>query len=154
MSRPEPSVLSWIFEMGEARLLQFVEEVLANPKMTDAISTAIHRAAQTRGQVDRNLQALLTVLGVPTKSDYNKLLSKIEALQGSLVNLNIKLDRLVASREMPKRRSGARAGAKPRTAAAKSRAGGAAATRRRPTRSGLDVSGVGEHGVGEGDEPR
>jgi len=116
MEKPEQSVLTWIFEMGEARLLQFAEELLSNPKMTDAISTGLHRAARTKGQVDRNVQALLALLGVPTKADYNKLLSKVEALQGSLVNLNIKLDRLMASRETPRRRAPARPSAKRRAA--------------------------------------
>lgn len=137
MAQSEQSVLTWIFEMGEARLLQFVEELLSNPKMTEAISTALHRAVRTKGQVDRNVQALLALLGVPTKADYNKLLSKIEALQGSLVNLNIKLDRLMASRELPKRRAAPRSSTKQRAAPD---------ARRREPPSG--------HGVGERGEPR
>ena len=47
---------------------------------------------------------LLGLLNMPSKADYNRLLSKIEALQGSLVNLNIKVDRLLAERDRPKRR--------------------------------------------------
>ncbi|TMA81222.1 MAG: hypothetical protein E6J72_06075 [Deltaproteobacteria bacterium] len=97
-------MLSWIVEMGEARLVQLAEELLANPTMAETFSAALHRAARTKGQVDRNMQMLLGLLNVPSKADYNRLLSKIESLQGSLVNLNIKLDRLLASRERPKRR--------------------------------------------------
>jgi hypothetical protein len=48
------------------------------------------------------------LLNLPSKADYNRLLAKIESLQGSLVNLNIKLDRLLAERERPKRRRGER----------------------------------------------
>jgi len=101
-SRREPTLLSWIVEMGEARLFQFAEELLANPKMAEAFSGALQRAAKTKGQVDRNMQMLLGLLNMPSKADYNRLLSKIEALQGSLVNVNIKLDRLLAARERPK----------------------------------------------------
>ncbi len=90
--------------VGEARLVQFAEELLANPRMAEAFSSALQRAARTKGQVDRNMQMLLGMLNVPSKADYNRLLSKIESLQGSLVNLNIKLDRLLAERERPKRR--------------------------------------------------
>jgi len=105
MARPEPTLLSWIVEMGETRLLQFAEELLANPKMAEAFSSALQRAAKTKGQVDRNMQMVLGMLNLPSKADYNRLLSKIESLQGSLVNLNIKLDRLLADRERrPKRR--------------------------------------------------
>ena len=102
MARPQPTLLSWIVEMGEARLLQFAEELLANPKMAEAFSAALQRAARTKGHVDRNMQMLLGMLNLPSKADYNRLLSKIEALQGSLVNLNIKVDRLLASRDRPK----------------------------------------------------
>ena len=97
-------MLSWIVEMGEGRLVQFAEELLANPRMAEAFSGALQRAARTKGQVDRNMQMLLGLLNVPSKADYNRLLSKIESLQGSLVNLNIKLDRMMAARERPKRR--------------------------------------------------
>lgn len=105
MARQERTILSWVVEMGEARLVQFAEELLANPRMADAFSAALQRAARTKGQVDRNMQMLLGMLNLPSKADYNRLLSKIESLQGSLVNLNIKLDRLLAERERPKRRN-------------------------------------------------
>ena len=97
-------MLSWIVEMGEARLVQFAEELLSNPRMAEAFSAALQRAARTKGQVDKNMQMLLGLLNVPSKADYNRLLSKIESLQGSLVNLNIKLDRMMADRDRPKRR--------------------------------------------------
>src|ERR1043165_6420491 len=104
MARQQRKMLSWVVEMGEARLMQFAEELLSNPTMAEAFSAALHRAARTKGQVDRNMQMLLGLLNVPSKADYNRLLSKIEPLQGGLVNLNIKLDRLLAERERPKRR--------------------------------------------------
>ncbi|MEB2285927.1 MAG: hypothetical protein B6D46_09560 [Polyangiaceae bacterium UTPRO1] len=104
MARREVTLLSWIVETGEARLLQFAEELLANPKMAEAFSSALQRAVKTKGQVDRNMQMVLGLLNLPSKADYNRLLSKIEALQGSLVNLNIKVDRLLAERERPKPR--------------------------------------------------
>jgi hypothetical protein len=111
MARRERTLFSWVFEMGEARLMQFAEELLSNPRMAEAFSAALTRAAQTKGQVDRNMQMLLGMLNVPSKADYNRLLSKIEALQGSLVNLNIKLDRVLAERERerPRRRRGDKA---------------------------------------------
>lgn len=105
MARQERTILSWVLELGEARLVQFAEELLTNPRMAETFTAALRRAARTKGQVDRNMQMLLGLLNLPSKADYNRLLSKIESLQGSLVNLNIKLDRLLAERERPKRRS-------------------------------------------------
>jgi len=106
-----PSLWQRLVGAGEERVAQFAEEVLANPHVTEALSNALRRAARTKGQVDRNMQFLLGALNLPSRSDFNRLVSKVEALQGSLVNLNIKLDRLLAERE-PKRRAAPRRGAK------------------------------------------
>jgi hypothetical protein len=97
---------------GEERLGQFAEEVLSNPHVTEALSNALRRAAKTKGQVDRNMQMVLGALNLPSRADFSKLVSKVEALQGSLVNLNIKLDRLLADRE-PKKRAPRRAPKEP-----------------------------------------
>lgn len=48
--------------------------------------------------MDRNMQTLLGLLNLPSRGDVNRLLTKLEAIQGSLVNLNLKVDRLMASR--------------------------------------------------------
>jgi hypothetical protein len=81
---------------GEERLGQFAEELLSSPHVTEALAAALRRAAQTKGQVDRNMQALLSALNLPTRTDLARVVNKVEALQGSLVNINIKLDRLLA----------------------------------------------------------
>src|SRR5437763_15589015 len=61
-ARRDRTMLSWIVEMGEARLVQLAEELLANPTMAETFSSALHRAARTKGQVDRNIQMLLGLL--------------------------------------------------------------------------------------------
>lgn len=99
---------------GEERLGQFAEEILSSPHVTDALAGALRRAAQTKGQVDRNMQALLSALNLPTRGDLNRVVNKVEALQGSLVNVNIKLDRLLAAQAAAKAASPPPRAAKPR----------------------------------------
>ena len=94
---------------GEDRLGQFAEEILSSPHVTEALAGALRRAAQTKGQVDRNMQAVLSALNLPTRGDLARVVNKVEALQGSLVNINIKLDRLLAEREAAKRTAPPRA---------------------------------------------
>lgn len=106
------SLWQWVFEAGEEKLGQLADEILSSPHITEALAAALTRAAQTKGKVDRNLQLLLGALNLPSRQDLTKLQSKIEALQGSLVNLNIKVDRLMASLEPRKRPAPPRA---PRT---------------------------------------
>jgi hypothetical protein len=74
--------------------------VLGNEAVSRAIAAGLRRAAETKTGFDRAMSAILGVLNLPSRADYNRLLSKVEVLQGSLVNLNIKVDRLLA-RERP-----------------------------------------------------
>jgi len=53
---------------------------------------------EAKGTVDRNIQTVLGLLNVPSRHDVSKLATKLEAIQGNLLNLNLKLDRLLAER--------------------------------------------------------
>jgi hypothetical protein len=96
-------MLTWIYGLGEQALTSVAETLFASPRFTGAIVKGAQRVAETKGTVDRNVNGVLGMLGLPSKADYNRLLSKVEVLQGSLVNLNIKVDRLLAVRERPHR---------------------------------------------------
>jgi hypothetical protein len=84
--------LEWL----EDTVGQAIEEFLGNRSVTDGIAKVAKRAAATKGKVDRNVETILHLMNLPSRADYQKLLVKIETLQGSLVNLNMKLDRLLA----------------------------------------------------------
>lgn len=103
------NVWQWLVEASEDAVSQVAGEVLSNPHLADAVEAALKRAAQTKGQVNRNLERLLGALNVVTTSDHQALVRKVEALQGSLVNVNMKLDRLLAEHETRKRAAPRRA---------------------------------------------
>ncbi|HEV7731811.1 MAG TPA: hypothetical protein VGR62_06600 [Candidatus Binatia bacterium] len=46
---------------------------------------------------------MLGLLNVPSRADFAKLLTKLEVIQGTLVNLNIKVDRLMAAERRRRR---------------------------------------------------
>ncbi len=95
--KEEKTLFEKIYEAGEEQLTRFAKEVISHPAFSAALEKAFRNAAATKGKVDRNVNTLLGLFNIPSKSDYNKLLAKVEAVQGSLVNLNIKLDRLLAT---------------------------------------------------------
>jgi hypothetical protein len=103
-SHDPQNTLQWLLERGEETVGQLLEDVLGRPGVTDGLSKVVKRAAQTKGRVDKNVETLLHLLNLPSRADYNKLLVKIEHLQGSLVNLNMKLDRLLAAQEKSSRK--------------------------------------------------
>jgi hypothetical protein len=110
------SMLSGLFERGEEVVGVFLEELTRNPSVREQLGKTVERAVHAKRSVDRTTQTLLSALNVPSRADYNRLLAKLEALQGSLVNLSMKLDRVLAqqqaaaaaapaSRPAPKRRA-------------------------------------------------
>jgi dTDP-4-dehydrorhamnose reductase len=98
-SQEQQNLLQWLLERGEQGVGQVLEDVLGRPGVSDGLAKVVKRAAQTKGRMDKNAETVLHLLNLPSRADYHKLLVKIEHLQGSLVNLNMKLDRLLAAQE-------------------------------------------------------
>jgi len=69
---------------------QVLEEVLGRRGVTDGLAKFAQRAAKTKGRMDKNAETVLHLMNVPSRADYQKLLVKLEHLQGSLVNVNMK----------------------------------------------------------------
>ena len=97
-------ILKRLYGLGEETLGRFAEDLLANPRVAEAFAGAIQKAFETKGRVDRNMQTVLALLNLPSRADLNRLVTKMEAIQGSLVTLNLKIDRLLSS-QPPRRRS-------------------------------------------------
>jgi hypothetical protein len=95
-------ILKRLYGLGEEGLGRLAEDLLSNPRVAEAFSTAIRKAFEAKGRVDRNMQTVLRLLNVPSRADLNKLATRIEALQGSLANLNHKVDALIAERPAPR----------------------------------------------------
>jgi hypothetical protein len=107
-----------IRELGEEQLNRVLDDVMSSPRFADILGKTLHQAMSTKGTVDRNMQTILSLLNLPSKADYKKLATKVEALQGSLVNLNIKLDRILAQQRPKTAKRSARPKAKPKPSAA------------------------------------
>jgi ATP-dependent exoDNAse (exonuclease V) alpha subunit len=102
MKKEEKSLLEKLYEASEEQASRFAKEVASHPSFSSVLEKALRNAMEAKGKIDKNVGQILSLLNVPSKSDYNKLLAKIESLQGSLVNLNIKVDRIIASLEKSK----------------------------------------------------
>ncbi len=73
-----------------------VANTIGVDRVGNVIGGAIDGAAWTKATVDRNIEGLMSLASLPTKRDYHRLLTKIDSLQGNLVNVSKKLDRLTA----------------------------------------------------------
>ncbi|MCS6925204.1 MAG: hypothetical protein NZ578_04795 [Candidatus Binatia bacterium] len=108
----EKTLFERLYEAGEENLTRLAKEILAHPTFAAAMEKAFRNAAATKGKIDRNMSTLLGIFNIPSKGDYTALLAKVEAIQGSLVNAHLKLDRILASQEQraksPSRKGGPR----------------------------------------------
>ncbi len=102
----EKTLLEKLCELGEENLARFVEELRSSPVFAEGIDRTLQNAAETKGKVDQNIAALLSLLNLPSKADYDSLAARLETVQGSLVNLNLKLDRLLAKQKKARHRTG------------------------------------------------
>ena len=90
------TIFDKLYEAGEESMARFTREALSRPAVSGFMKQALRNASSTKGKIDKSMDALLALLNLPSKEDYNRLLAKVETLQGSLVNLNMKIDRLLA----------------------------------------------------------
>jgi hypothetical protein len=90
--------------LTKQKLQRLAEELLSNPTFAQMFMSAVQAGLETKGHIDRNMQTVLGLLNLPSRADLNKLATKLEVLQGSLTNLNLKVDRLLADRARERRR--------------------------------------------------
>lgn len=99
-------VFTWIYSLGEGGLSKLLRVFFGSGlDAPGAFTTGTQTFARAKGRFDRGMHAFLSLVNLPSKTDYNRLLSKVEVLQGSLVNLNIKVDRILAAQHEQQARS-------------------------------------------------
>jgi hypothetical protein len=104
VKRDDTHILTRLYGLGEEKLGRFAEDLLSSPRVAETFANALQKAFETKGRVDRNMQTVLALLNLPSRADLARVVTKLEAIQGSLVNLNLKIDRLMATRP-PRRRT-------------------------------------------------
>ena len=101
--KEEQTIFDKLYEAGEEGMARFAKEALSYPTVSEFLKQALRNASSTKGKIDKSMDTVLALLNLPSKEDYNRLLAKVETVQGSLVNLNIKLDRLLAEQKKGKK---------------------------------------------------
>jgi hypothetical protein len=101
----EQTIFEKLYEAGEGGFSRFTKEILSHPAVSTVMKRALRNASETKGKIDKSVDTFLMFFNLPSKEDYHRLLAKVEAVQGSLVNLNIKIDRLLAEKGKSKKSS-------------------------------------------------
>jgi polyhydroxyalkanoate synthesis regulator phasin len=98
------NLMARVRQMSEDGLANFLNELVSNDHMRRAIGAAGERFMEGKGRFDRNVETLLDFVNIPSKRDVRELKERLDHLNGQLLNLNMKLDRLLAKPEKPKKR--------------------------------------------------
>ena len=99
----ERTVFEKLYEANRENFTNLVKDLFAQVPMHDVMEETLRNATQAKEEVAQNMEALLSLLNMPSKTDYEHLLEKIEEVQGSLLNINMKLDRVLAKKDKKRR---------------------------------------------------
>ncbi|RMF19637.1 MAG: hypothetical protein D6760_12940 [Deltaproteobacteria bacterium] len=75
-------------------LLSQVTHTVGADRVANVLGGAMVGAARTKATIDRNIDALMAMANLPTRSDYQRLQTKLDSLQGSIVNLTRAVEQL------------------------------------------------------------
>src|ERR1700674_210475 len=91
---------------------------MANERMRKGLGRAGERLMANKNVFDRNVETVLDFVNIPSKRDVRELKSRLDTLSSQLVNLSMKIDRMMAAGEMPAPRQARPASAEVRAAPA------------------------------------
>ncbi len=95
------SLFSKLKQMSEEGLTGFFAEVMSNERARRALGRAGERFMANKKTFDRNMETFLDFVSIPSKRDVRELKARLDHLNGQLLNLSIKLDRVLASPKEP-----------------------------------------------------
>jgi hypothetical protein len=91
--------------LSREQMARLAEELFQRPLVAKAFAGALQRGLETKGAIDRNVQTVLSLLNLPSRADLNRLLTKLEVIQGNLTNLSLKVDRLESAQRQARKRT-------------------------------------------------
>ena len=99
-------MLERLRQMSEEGVTSFLNELMANEAWRRRLGRAGERFLANKQSFDRNVETILDFVNIPSKRDVRELKTRLDHLNGQLVNLSMKIDRMLA--ESPPRETKAR----------------------------------------------
>jgi RNA 3'-terminal phosphate cyclase len=82
-ARLDKYVLRWMSDMGER---------IGAERVGDALSGAMLGVVRTKAAVDRNVASLLAMANIPSRAEYQRMMTRVDVLQNRIIDLNRRLD--------------------------------------------------------------
>jgi len=97
MARGEAeSLLERLRQMSEEGVASFLNELMANEAWRHRLGRAGERFLANKKTFDHNVESILDFVNIPSKRDVRELKARLDYLNTQVVNLSMKVDRLLA----------------------------------------------------------
>ena len=98
MARREvESLINKLRQLSEDGASSFFSEVMASDRLRKGLGRAGESFLANKQSFDRNVESLLDFVNIPSKRDVRELKSRLDTLSTQLVNLSMKVDRMLAA---------------------------------------------------------
>jgi polyhydroxyalkanoate synthesis regulator phasin len=89
------SLMDKLRQMSEEGITGFFNEIMSNDRMRSSFGKAGERFMANKSSFDRNVEQMLDFVNIPSKRDVRDLKARLDHLSSQLLNLSIKLDRVL-----------------------------------------------------------
>src|SRR5215472_9610242 len=97
MARGEAeSLIERLRQMSEEGVSSFLSELMTNEAWRRRLGRAGEKFLANKQSFDRNVETVLDFVNIPSKRDVRELKARLDHLNGQLVNLSMKIDRILA----------------------------------------------------------
>jgi hypothetical protein len=89
--------MTGIKEDVEKRFYEFLSDIgdrVGAERVQHFVEGAITGAVRTKKVVDKNVESFLSLANIPSRRDYDRMRAKVDALQGSVMNLSRAVENL------------------------------------------------------------
>src|SRR5271166_4715336 len=97
--RDDDNLMDKLRQMSEEGIAGFFNEIMSNERMRSSFGRAGERFMANKQTFDRNVEQMLDFVNMPSKRDVRDLKARLDHLSSQLLNLSIKLDRLLDRNE-------------------------------------------------------
>jgi len=104
--------MSKLRQMSEEGLGSFLDEAMSNERIRKGLGRAGERFMSQKSAFDRNVETLMDFVNIPSKKDVRDLKGRLDHLSSQLLNLSLKIDRMLGAEKTVSLRRAPRRGAR------------------------------------------
>ena len=98
MAKAKPGIRK-ILEASEDKITEITNQVLDGSKMISNLDKAFEVTRDTRDKLDKGVQHIISAMNLPSLADVESMNRRVESLNGKLVSLLLKVDRLIEMKQ-------------------------------------------------------